>query len=96
MIIKDTICYTRLLEMMKRGDFIKSVKQVTYDPPNLDAGEFIGAYDTKVVFDVHDIELFTKSYMEVLHESFNSDIGWYFTNNNWIGCKRGVSAAKPK
>lgn len=65
MIVKDTMCYTRLLELMKQPGFVKSVQETTFKQPDLDGEGFNGYIETEVTFRVLDIGLFAKTYTSI-------------------------------
>lgn len=73
MIIKDTICYTKLLEMLRRREFVESINSISFKKPDIENEGFNGFIETEVTFDVGNIETFAKCYKEVV---INTEIYW--------------------
>ena len=65
MIVKDTMCYTRLIELMKQPGFVKSVQETTFKQPDLNGEGFNGYIETEVTFRVLDIGEFARTYNSI-------------------------------
>lgn len=77
MIIKDTMCYTLLLELMQDPSFAKSVTKTTFSQPNLDSEGFNGFIETDVEFTVFDIQMFSGALTRA-REALGSEIYWSY------------------
>lgn len=62
--ITNTMCYTHLAWLLRQGEFLRSVSNVSFSQPAVEFEGMAGYIETKVEFDVKDIVLFAKVYID--------------------------------
>lgn len=66
MIIKEKMCYIRLLEMIKQPEFVRAVVETSFKRPDIDNEGFNGYVETEVTFHVADLKEFTNAYYSTI------------------------------
>ena len=89
MILKDKICYSKLLWMQQQPDGYQAVHKVTYTSPNVEHEGMLGYVETEVTIDVKELSKLV-SIMDRWHTLTVADRSYFYNLVRGITCVRPI------